>query len=221
MRWSLFRKGQKGVYPQDIQTYLDLDFKQFSRDFITDVPFVILDCETTGIRKSDQIITIGAVRYRYQKVHLNDVLDIRLALVESSEEAAIHGELANEELTSSIEHITHFLAYIGNALIVGHHISFDIRMINLWIQRSFPDFKLMNPVIDTLGLINRLDPQRVERRVAGHDSLQLDALCREYGIVVENRHTALGDAYLTAQLFHHLLGKLEQRGITKVSQLVN
>jgi len=41
----------------------------------------------------------------------------------------------------------------------------------------------------------------------------------EYEIEVENRHIALGDAYMTAQLFHRLIVQLGKSGIVKHRQL--
>ena len=92
-------------------------------------------------------------------------------------------------------------------------------MIQQWIAGRYSGFKIKNKIVDTLEIIKRLDPQRIERRVAGHDVLQLETLCQEYGISVENRHTALGDAYMTAQLFYHLVSQLEKRGITRLKEI--
>jgi DNA polymerase-3 subunit epsilon len=219
MKWPFFQ-SKKHDFPVFVQDYLDQDFLMDARERIADARYSVLDCETTGIDADARIITIGAVKYHEQKIELSGILDIRLPIGINSVEAAVHGELKNERsLISEQESMQQLLTYIENTIIVGHHISFDIRMINSWIGMSYPGFKLKNKVIDTLKLIKRIDPQRIERRVAGHDVLQLDRLCEEYGIEVENRHTALGDAYMTAQLFHRLMAQLEKRGVTKVKQI--
>ena len=44
--------------------------------------------------------------------------------------------------------------------------------------------------------------------------LRLESLSKKYGILVVNRRLALGDAYIKAELFDHLVSQLEKRGIT-------
>ncbi len=44
--------------------------------------------------------------------------------------------------------------------------------------------------------------------------LRLESLSRKYGILVVNRRLTLGDAYIKADLFDHLVSQLEKRGIT-------
>jgi DNA polymerase-3 subunit epsilon len=215
-----FTKKRKEKFPPVLEEYDALNFKVPSDLSIEDSAYVVLDCETTGITKNDEIITIGAVIYESQSIQLNHILDLTRTLDRSGEESTIHGELSNQLVQDEQLLIEETIRFLSNKVIVGHHISFDVQMVQLWIAHHYPGFRLKNQVIDTLQLIKRLDPQRIERRVAGHDVLQLDALCQEYGIEVENRHTALGDAYMTAQLFHRLIVQLEKRGITQLRGLI-
>jgi DNA polymerase-3 subunit epsilon len=48
----------------------------------------------------------------------------------------------------------------------------------------------------------------------------LDELCIRYGIEMDDRHTAAGDAFLTAQLFLKLLKLAEKKGIRNFKDLL-
>ena len=47
----------------------------------------------------------------------------------------------------------------------------------------------------------------------------MDELCDQFKISKTDRHTALGDAYLTAQVFQKLIAKLKARGIKNTTEL--
>lgn len=214
-----FKKKNRIDFPAFIQRYQQQKFLIDKDQRIDEACFVVLDCETTGISKEDQIITIGAITLDGRSIKLNNILDLKRTLPEGGDEAVIHGELSGFAKTSEAQLMEQVLDYLQSTVIVGHHISFDVKMIERWIAASFPGFQLRNKVVDTLQLIRRVDPQRIERRVAGTDTLQLDVLCQAHSIMVENRHTALGDAYMTAQLFHQLVGQLEKRGVSRLREL--
>jgi DNA polymerase-3 subunit epsilon len=52
---------------------------------------------------------------------------------------------------------------------------------------------------------------------AGHS---LDAICERFGIEITDRHTALGDAIVTAAVLLRQIEMLEERGITTLDQVV-
>ena len=213
--------AKKTNFPEWVNTYQELAFKPDPNNSTWSPGYVVLDCETTGISRKDQIVTIGAVLVKGNSIAVGNVLDIKLPIKKNSAAATVHGELSSGEVRNDIQKVMQeVLAFIGNYVIVGHHVSFDIGKLNQLYQTHFPRFKLKNAVLDTMTLMKRIDPVRYERNVAGTDSMQLDALCEEFGILVENRHTALGDAYLTAQLFQKLLVKLEGRGIHTMGNLL-
>jgi DNA polymerase-3 subunit epsilon len=80
------------------------------------------------------------------------------------------------------------------------HINHDLAMLNAACNREF-GIRLENRHPDTMGLT--LHPQNDEAFV--HESpivgFSLDALCKRFGVVPYDRHTATGDAFLTAQIF--------------------
>lgn len=215
----IFKKT--AIYPEWITNYQNQDFKTDPKQSVWSSGYVVLDCETTGTSKKDQIVTIGAVLVRNKSISLNRVLDIKLPIAQNSAAATVHGELSEHSHEFDIHQaLPEILSFLSNHIIVGHHVSFDISKLNQLFQSHHPGFKLKNQLLDTMTLMKRTDPVRYERTVAGKDGMQLDVLCEAFGILVENRHTALGDAFLTAQLFQKLLVKLEARGIHTMSNLL-
>ena len=87
-------------------------------------------------------------------------------------------------------------------MLVGHNVGFDMRLLKEKEDRTGIHFG--QPVLDTLLLDAALHPD--------HEHHSLEAIAARFGIGVVGRHTALGDALLTAEVFLRLLTLLHQRG---------
>ncbi len=184
--------------------------------------FVVLDTETTGLEKEDNIVSIGAVLLENGQIDPSNVLDQTLPSISTTkyEEAIAIHEIIGTDYSDRKEQIRGFLEYIKNCIIVGHHIQFDIQKVNQWIGEEYPGFSLKNKSIDTANLAKRIHREELERQVGGNHFLGLDSLCALYDIPIENRHTSLGDAFITALLFLKLVNKLEKRGVKTVQDLM-
>jgi DNA polymerase III subunit epsilon len=101
-----------------------------------------------------------------------------------------------------------FRDYVGDAVILAHNAAFDL----LALQPPGAGIALDMPVLDTLLISRALDAS-----LDGHD---LDSLAERYGLSFPpgTRHTALGDARVTAELWLALLPRLEARGIETLEQ---
>jgi DNA polymerase-3 subunit epsilon len=66
------------------------------------------------------------------------------------------------------------------------------------------------PVLDTLLLSALVHPQQASHR--------LEAIAERFGVPVLGRHTALGDAIVTAEVFVKLLPLLADKGIRTLGQ---
>ena len=97
-----------------------------------------------------------------------------------------------------------FLNYLKDGVIVGHHIGHDVQALNCACERNF-NLRLKNRSLDTMDLTLHLkdDGALSESRLAA--GFSLDALCETFRITPHDRHTAGGDAFLTAQIFLRLL----------------
>ncbi len=174
--------------------------------------FVVLDTETTGFDyQTDRMLCIGALRLENSKIHINNSFEVFIHQSHyNAESAAIHGILKNEPLVkiSEIEALKAFLAYVGNSVIVAHHTGFDITMIDKALERhGLP--KLKNKSLDTVVLYKKslLRSPLIERK----EHYSLDELADKFNISKKDRHTALGDAYITALLFLKILKKIKEK----------
>jgi DNA polymerase-3 subunit epsilon len=113
------------------------------------------------------------------------------------------------------EALLRFLDYLGDAVIIGHHIGFDITVMSRAVERNF-GFALKNRSIDTMAIALLLHQDGVLDDPGG---FSLDDLLSLFGIAPHDRHTAAGDAYLTAQVLQRLLYKATASGRTSLGAL--
>lgn len=163
---------------------------------------IILDTETTGLdRKVDRIVEIGAVEIvdlmptgRTYHQYINPLRPVHKAAYR------VHG-LSDVFLSTkpTFKRIHNsFLDFIGDARLVAHNASFDIRMLNEELDRlDLP--ALANEVVDTQALAREKHPRRKHT---------LDALCSVYNIDNSRRtlHGALLDAELLSEVYIELRG---------------
>jgi DNA polymerase-3 subunit epsilon len=190
-------------------------------DAISETEFVILDTETTGLNpKEDRILSIGTIRLKAGRIRTKDSVEVFL-LQEHFDRTTvpIHGILreGRHPRQSEAEAMNWLQTYTANAVLIGHHIGFDLRMIREAFERhGIPP--LTNPALDT-GLLYRKTLIK-SPLVRKKDFYSLDDLAQKYDLSREDRHTALGDAYLTAMVFQHILEQLGRKGPLSVSKLL-
>ncbi len=191
------------------------------RSPLDEVRFVVFDTEATGldIRKG-HLLSLGAVSVSGWQISLEDSLELYIRQDYAPVEAAIavHGILpgGRQGSLSEEEAVIRFLAYCRHAVLVGHHIDFDAGLINKSLYKMTGG-KLLNKRLDTAALALRLaGPGQVRQQGA----FSLDNLCRQYHIPMSDRHTAAGDAFITAILFLKLLARLEKRGVRTLGRLL-
>ncbi|REG83536.1 3'-5' exonuclease [Algoriphagus antarcticus] len=222
MSWWNF--GQKKVKKADfVEAFLLKNQKQIPAIRSLDqLEFTVFDTETTGLSiKDDYILSLGAVKIRDQRILIETVLELYPNSSKSGKKtAAIHGLIERENQIQIRDFAEQSLEYFGNSILVAQHIGFDSEMMQK-ACRPFGLEKLPNPMIDTMSFAIRLElgPHADQSQVKPED-YGLDALCHRYLIPTEDRHTAAGDAFLTAQLLLKLLKKAQARGIENFGQLI-
>jgi DNA polymerase III subunit epsilon len=171
--------------------------------------YTVFDTETTGLAPSagDEIIQIGAMRIVAGKLRREDSFE-QLVNPERSIPAlgsAIHGiEPAMVKNAPTIDAVLPaFHAYAQDTVLVAHNAAFDMRFLELKRERCGIAFE--QPVLDTLLLAAVAQPAQ--------DSHSLEAIAARLGVPLLGRHTALGDAMVTAEVFMKLIPLLAERGI--------
>jgi DNA polymerase-3 subunit epsilon len=179
--------------------------------------FVVFDTETTGLNpKVDHAVSLGAVSLINNRIQLGDTFSRVIASETPSSRRSIvvHGLTPDKiaEGTEPRDVLNDFLLWAGNAVLVAHHAAFDMAMLNRLSSRA-DNMRLQNLVLDTAHLARRLKKGRDQ-------PYDLDSLLAEYGIPAAGaRHTALGDALLTARLLQKLLRQLAGHGVTTLRSL--
>ena len=184
--------------------------------------FVVFDTETTGLDyKRHQLLSIGAVKINAGVIAGNQYLERYFHVSEQYEypSVLIHGILKKTGETKTIEGIRDFLQFAGTSVLVGHHVGFDVAMINETLKKTIGK-SLKNKMIDTAHLAKRITVLE-NYSLPKTEVESLDALCAQYNIVMHDRHTAAGDAFLTAILFLKLTARLKKRGIQTTNDLLN
>ncbi|MFI5076408.1 MAG: PolC-type DNA polymerase III [Vicinamibacteria bacterium] len=171
------------------------------------VRFVVLDSETTGLNPAtDRLITIGAVAVQGGDIVLEDSFSALLQVERNTEAVTVHG-VTRDEARKGVpepEAVARFLDYLRDGVIVGHHIGHDIATIDAACERHW-GARLMNRSLDTMDLTLHLERAGA---FAGRPPIRrftLDALCTMFGVIPHDRHTATGDAFITALVFQRLL----------------
>lgn len=201
-------------YPEFWKTYLNR-FKLRQPISIETTRFVVFDTETTGLDiLQDRVLSIGAVVINENVIDVSDSFEMYLEQEEfKAETVEIHGLLKEGNLTKASEKnaLEKFVNFLGNSVIIAHHAAFDIDMINAALKRMrLP--KLKNKSIDTGILYKKLEGKNDKH-------FNLDVLSDEFSIPKHDRHTASGDAFITAILFLKIISKLKQERTVHYSDL--
>jgi DNA polymerase-3 subunit epsilon len=172
--------------------------------------FVVLDTETTGFDyDNDRILCIGAVVLQNNVIAIPDSFEIYIHQDHYDKKSAqIHGILKDwvMDKPTELEALQQFLAFLGDSIIIAHHTIFDVTMINQALERNgLPH--LTNKTLDTAYLYKKtlIMSNLLERK----EKYALDDLADKFDISKKDRHTAMGDAYITAIAFLKIVKKLK------------
>lgn len=189
--------------------------RAFDQRLLSEIACTVFDTETTGLApaQGDEILQIGAIRLVHGKLLrgecFDQLIDPNRPIPEAStrihgiDHAAVRGKPGLDAVLPA------FHAFVGDTVLVGHNVAFDMRFLALRQASSGVTFD--QPLLDTMLLSSLTHPSE--------PSHSLESIATRLGLAPPSgRHTALGDAITTAEVFLKLLPLLDQRGIRTLSQ---
>ncbi|MDT3672186.1 MAG: exonuclease domain-containing protein [Aromatoleum sp.] len=196
--------------------YYDFDLFNWSEKsralderLLSELAYTVFDTETTGLNPSngDEIIQIGATRIVNGKLRRQEsfeqLIDPRRDLPEES--IRIHGitpdMLSGQPPIAKV--LPAFHAFAADTVLIAHNAAFDMRFLQL--KENLTGIRFDQPVLDTLLLSAVIHPNQ--------ESHRLEAIAERLNVPIQGRHTALGDATVTAEVFLKLIPLLAEKGI--------
>lgn len=166
--------------------------------------FVIISTETSGLNpEKDVILSIGSFAVVDNSIIIQDSFEAVFIQLKYFRENGLSNEFIIENKMKKLEEaeaIPALIDYIGNAVLVGHHINFDIEMINESLER-LDCGRLKNEALDIDVMYRKLND-------INDKEFSLDDLCEIHKIPKSDRHSSSEDAYRIGLLFLKLKSKL-------------
>ena len=176
--------------------------------------YTVFDTETTGLSPSggDEIVSIGAVRIVNGRLLEHEVFEqlVNPGRSMSPEATRITGiettMLDNEPTIDKV--LPAFLQFCEDTVLVAHNAAFDMRFLRL--KEEATGIRFTQPVLDTLLLSAVIHPD--------FDAHALEAIAERMGVNPIGRHTALGDAIMTGEVFLRMIPLLAEQGIRTLGE---
>ncbi|MCK9382027.1 MAG: exonuclease domain-containing protein [Sulfuritalea sp.] len=184
---------------------------------LTDLVYSVFDTETTGLQPSngDEIIQMGAVRIVNNRLLRQEIFDQLVdpviplkpegMLIHGITEAMVNGQPRLDVVLPA------FHEFCAETILVAHNAAFDMRFLQL--KEDSLGVRFTQPVLDTLLLSAVIHPNQ--------ESHRLESIAERLGINVIGRHTALGDAYVTGEVFLKMIPLLADMGIVTLRQALD
>ncbi|TRZ89180.1 MAG: DNA polymerase III subunit epsilon [Rhodocyclaceae bacterium] len=184
---------------------------------LTDLAYSVFDTETTGLQPSsgDEIIQLGAVRIVNNRLLRQEIFDqlVDPAIPLKPEGILIHGiteAMVNGQPRLDVV-LPAFHEFCAETVLVAHNAAFDMRFLQ--VKEDSLGVRFTQPVLDTLLLSAVIHPNQ--------ESHRLESIAERLGINVIGRHTALGDAYVTGEVFLKMIPLLADMGIVTLRQALD
>lgn len=172
---------------------------------VTKGEYVSLDCETTSLDPNRaELVTIAATEIIDNRIITSRPFEVRLRAPQSldSNSVKIH-QIRHQDLEDGIDEkqaLIQLLDFIGSRPLVGYHIRYDKKILDLACQRHL-GFPLPNPLIE----VSQIYHDKLEQHLPNaYFDLSLDAICKHLDLPLQNKHDALQDAIAAALVFVRL-----------------
>ncbi|MFB9080467.1 3'-5' exonuclease [Flavobacterium procerum] len=188
---------------------INKDYPDFWKDYLTKFEtkpnkFVVLSTETSGLNPNkDVILSLGAFSVIDDSIVIKENFETVLLQYKFLQDNGLSNEFIIESKMTKMpepDALEAFVNFIGNAVLVGHHINFDIEMLNASLER-LDCGRLKNEALDVDVMYRKLTD-------INDKQFSLDDLCEIYKIPKSDRNSSSEDAYRIGLLFLKLKSRL-------------
>ncbi|OXA78818.1 DNA polymerase-3 subunit epsilon [Flavobacterium aquidurense] len=188
---------------------INKEYPDFWKDYLTKFEtkpnrFVVLSTETSGLNPDkDVILSLGAFSVIDDGIVIKDNFESVLLQYKYLQDNGLSNEFIIESKMIKMpepDALEAFINFLGNAILVGHHINFDIEMLNSALER-LDCGRIKNEALDVDVMYRKLMD-------VNDKQFSLDDLCEIYKIPKSDRNSSSEDAYRIALLFLKLKSRL-------------
>lgn len=186
----------------------------FEAKSIADTDFVVFDLETTGAQAPPCRITeIGASRVRNGRIteEFQTLVNPETPIPPFITSLTGISDKMVKDAPRFREVAGDFLDFIGDAVLVAHNASFDMRFLNHEIGKIYEDYRVANPCLCTVQLSRKLLPNIINHK--------LKTVAEYYSVSLVNHHRASDDARATAHIFVNLLDEMASTGVCDLATI--
>lgn len=184
-------------YPDFWKTYLSKFEEKPNR-------FIVFSTETSGLNPhKDVILSIGSFAIVNNSILIGDSFETVLLQYIYLHDNGLSNEFIVESKMKKLSEpdaIQAFIDYIGSAVLIGHHIDFDVEMINVSLERLGCG-RLKNEALDIDVMYRKL-------KDINDKQFSLDELSDIFKLPKTYRNTPSEDAYTIGLLFLKLKSRL-------------
>ncbi|WP_338407288.1 3'-5' exonuclease [uncultured Flavobacterium sp.] len=188
---------------------INKEHPEFWKDYVSKFDeksnrFVVFSTETSGLNpKEDVILSIGSFAVIDNNIIIGDSFETIISQYKFFHNNGIINEFTLESKMEKLiepDAIQAFIKFIGNAILVGHHVDFNVEIINEALER-LDCGRLKNEALD-------IDIMHQKLNDISNKQFLLDELCDIFKIPKSDRNSASEDAYKIALLFLKLKSRL-------------
>lgn len=190
---------------QSIEAFLESQHGLMNQP-LSSCTFTIFDLETTGFfpNMGDEIISIGAIKVKNFQIQYDEAFYTIVKPIGRIPKGIQDLTGLSEDILNKAEPFTvgmsKFLDYCKGSILVAHPATFDIEFMKTTMKQwNLPDFS-----------VSFLDSHLIANEMFQGMRNYLDDLVVRFDIPERERHHALNDAIMTAEVFIKLIEKFDR-----------